>query len=134
MKKIDTVCIVDDDEVYQFTVKFEIERTNLVNKILFFSDGEEAIEFFQRKSDNPDELPDVILLDINMPIMDGWDFLEEFTLLKPGIGKKITLYMVSSSVNNQDIDRAKAISEITDYLVKPITRDKLLKIFNQSLS
>ena len=131
MKKIGTVCIVDDDDIYQFTVKYEIEQTQLVDHIKFFSDGEQAIHFLEKVFDQPSQLPDIVFLDINMPIMDGWDFLEEFAQLKPKLGKKITVYMVSSSNNEKDIERAKQINEVTDYIIKPVTRDMLIPLFKK---
>lgn len=130
-KKIDTVCVVDDDDIYQFTVKYEIERTQLVDHIKFFSDGEQAIHFLETASDNPSQLPDIVFLDINMPIMDGWDFLEEFAQLKPKLGKKITIYMVSSSNNEKDMERARQITEVADYIIKPVTREKLTTLFKK---
>ena len=131
MKKIGTVCIVDDDDIYQFTVKYEIEQTQLVDHIKFFSDGEQAIHFLEKVFDQPSQLPDIVFLDINMPIMDGWGFLEEFAQLKPKLGKKITVYMVSSSNNEKDIERAKQINEVTDYIIKPVTRDMLIPLFKK---
>ncbi len=131
MKKIDTVCIVDDDDIYQFTVKYEIEQTQLVNNVKTFSDGEQAIHYLQQVSDDPAQIPDILFLDINMPIMDGWGFLHEFAQLGPKMGKKVTVYMVSSSNNDKDIERAKKVSEVTDYLIKPITRDKLTHLFEK---
>jgi len=131
MKKIGTLCIVDDDDIYQFTVKYEIEQTQLVDHIKFFSDGEQAIHFLEKVFDQPSQLPDIVFLDINMPIMDGWDFLEEFAQLKPKLGKKITVYMVSSSNNEKDIERAKQINEVTDYIIKPVTRDMLIPLFKK---
>jgi CheY-like chemotaxis protein len=78
--------------------------------------------------DNSSNLPDVIFLDINMPVMDGFQFMEEYIKLKPQLSKQITIYMATSSVDEVDIKRAKQISEIADYLVKPIEPDKLLSI------
>ena len=63
-----------------------------------------------------------------MPIMDGFQFMEEYTKLKPRVGKKIIIYMISSSVNPADIERAKKISEISDYLIKPIAAGKLANL------
>jgi CheY-like chemotaxis protein len=125
MKKPFIICIIDDDEVYQFTVTRNLQSQQLAKKILVFSDGEEALNFLSANIGNAAEVPDIIFLDINMPIMDGWQFLEEYVHLKPRIGKKITLYMVSSSVDPADTERAKKIAEISDYIVKPITPDQL---------
>jgi CheY-like chemotaxis protein len=95
---------------------------------MVFSDGEEALDFMLDNLHNDKELPDVIFLDIDMPIMDGFQFMEEYIKIKPDLGKKITIYMVSSSVDPVDIERAKKISDITDYMVKPVTHDQLKHI------
>jgi CheY-like chemotaxis protein len=126
------ICLVDDDEVYQFCMKKIIENLNTkqIRKILGFSDGEEALGFMSQNAGNNSELPNVILLDINMPIMDGWQFMEEYVKLKPKIEKRIIIYMVSSSKNDEDIERAKTISEISDYLVKPVTPEELQLILD----
>lgn len=125
------VCIVDDDDIYQFTMVKTMKSLNLTDKIIVFSDGEEALDFMLDNLHNDKELPDVIFLDIDMPIMDGFQFMEEYVKIKPKLGKKITIYMVSSSVDPVDIERAKKISEITDYIVKPITHDQLKHIVGE---
>ncbi|GBF21041.1 MULTISPECIES: response regulator [Arenibacter] len=125
------VCIVDDDDIYQFTMVMTMKSLNLTDKIMVFSDGEEALDFMLDNLHNDKELPDVIFLDIDMPIMDGFQFMEEYVKIKPKLGKKITIYMVSSSVDPVDIERAKKISEITDYIVKPITHDQLKHIVGE---
>lgn len=127
-----TICLIDDDEIYQFVMRKIVEglEANLVKKVLSFGDGEAAIEFITNNISNYSQLPNIILLDINMPIMDGWQFMDEYVRLKPRIGKKILIYMVSSSKNEEDIEHAKRISEISDYLVKPVTHEELKLIIN----
>ncbi|WP_299252018.1 response regulator [uncultured Lacinutrix sp.] len=124
-------CIVDDDDIYQFTIKKTIESLNLAKKIIAFSDGEEALDFMIKNLNNDEELPDVILLDINMPIMDGFQFMEEYIQIKPKLDKKITIYMVSSSVDQTDIDRANRISDVSDYIIKPIKPGKIKSIIEK---
>jgi len=125
------ICIIDDDDIYQFTVTKAIQSSKLARKILAFSDGEEALNFMVDNIANSAEIPDVIFLDINMPIMDGFEFMEEFVKIKPKVGKKVTVYMVSSSVDPSDIERAKKISAISDYLVKPIYGDQISSILEE---
>ncbi len=126
-----TICVVDDDEIYRFVIKSQLESRKMARKILMFSDGELAIDFFKNTVANVDELPDLVLLDLNMPIMDGWEFLDEFIMLKPKLPKKVTIYVVTSSINQTDIDRAKRISEVTDYIVKPISEETLLDMLSK---
>ena len=119
------ICIIDDDDIYQYTITKILQSLKLNKKIIAFSDGEEALDFLIANLYNDDELPDVIFLDINMPIMDGFQFMEEYVKIKPNVGKKITIYMVSSSVDPADIQRAKNISDISDYIIKPIKSGEL---------
>lgn len=131
MTKNFNFCIVDDDDVYQFTIKKTIESLNLAKSIIAFSDGEEALNFMIENLNKDEELPDIILLDINMPIMDGFQFMEEYIMIKPRLSKKITIYMVSSSVDQADIDRANKISDISDYIIKPIKPGKIKSIIEK---
>ncbi|TXE13931.1 response regulator [Seonamhaeicola algicola] len=125
------VCVIDDDEIYQFTITKILKSIELAENITVFSDGEEAFDFLIDNLNNEKELPDVILLDINMPIMDGFQFMEEYIKIKPKVGKKITIYMVSSSVDPVDIDKAKSISEISDYIIKPVSPGLLRTILTE---
>ncbi len=125
------ICIVDDDDIYQFTVVKTLELLEFEKNIKVFSDGEEALEFLLDNLDKNDELPDVIFLDINMPIMDGYQFMEEYVKIKSRLGKKTVIYMVSSSVDPVDIERAKRISDISDYIIKPIEPGKLKTIMEK---
>jgi CheY-like chemotaxis protein len=79
---------------------------------------------------NDYQLPEVIFLDLSMPIMDGWQFLDEFTSLslKTDKTEKILIYICSSSISPHDITKAKEISSVTDFIIKPVTKDKLAEI------
>ena len=128
MSSINLIAIVDDDEVHQFTLKKQIEFSGLSEEIIVFSDGEEVFKHFEANLENQDRIPEVIFLDINMPIMDGWDFVSEFKRLKSSIDKEVSIYMVSSSIREEDIRRAKGIPEISDYIVKPISSQTLFNL------
>jgi CheY-like chemotaxis protein len=128
MKPINLVALIDDDEIEKFIVSKVIERTNLVNRIKTFSNGEEAINFLKSNSKTPDLLPEIILLDLQMPIMYGFEFLQKYIMLQPKLGKKITIYVVSSSISKSDIERINQISEVSDYIIKPIVKEKFEKI------
>jgi CheY-like chemotaxis protein len=123
-----TVCVIDDDKIYIYGLKKLISIKQLSPNLMEFYNGKEAIDFLT-DPENLNTLPDIIFLDINMPVMDGWGFMESFVKIKPQLGKKITIYMVSSSINDEDIQRAKTISDITDYVIKPISPDTLVELF-----
>ncbi len=128
MPKINTLYLVDDDDIFQFLTRRIIEETRLVGEIKVFSNGLRALEFLKSVQDTPEALPEIILLDLSMPVMDGWDFLEEYIMLRPFLGKKINIYVVSSSITPSDIQRAQSISEVTDYIIKPVTVEKFAEI------
>jgi CheY-like chemotaxis protein len=119
------VCLIDDDKVYQFTSKMILEATQLTSRITTFFNGQEAIEFFLDPANQQiDILPDVIFLDINMPIMNGWNFLEEFEKIFYTLPKKILIYVVSSSVDDSDMEKSKSFVSVADYVIKPINKEK----------
>ena len=134
MSKPFILCFIDDDEVYQYTITRSVKTHGLAKKILVFSDGEEAIGFLIDNIANNENLPDIIFLDINMPIMDGWQFLEEYVKIKPRISKIITIYVITSSVNPLDEEYARKISEISDYIVKPIKPEMLKQIVDSYMT
>ena len=128
MRSIKNLFLVDDDEIFTFLTKRTIEETKLVDQIKIFNNGQDAIEFLEKAAGSKELLPEVILLDINMPILDGWGFLEEFISLQPSMGKRITIYVVSTSISPFDLERAKNISGVSDFIIKPITKAGLINI------
>lgn len=128
MTRIKTLTLVDDDTTFVFLTTKVIEKTNLVDLIKVFGNGLDALNFLIEHKDIPEALPEIILLDLSMPIMNGWQFLEEYAKLHPTIGKKITIYICSSSISPDDIERAKTITTVSDYIIKPITKDRLLDV------
>lgn len=122
------LALVDDDEIFVFLTTKMIEQSKLVDLIKIFENGLEALVFLKENLNNIESLPDIILLDLSMPIMDGWQFLEEYVKINPIIGKTITIYICSSSISPDDISRAKVINEVSDFIIKPMTKDKLVEM------
>ena len=123
------ILLVDDDEVYLFLMNKIIKELTTELKVTSLLDGEEAIEYLSKCTDKNIDAPEVIFLDINMPFLDGWGFLEEFKKLKPKIQNNVNIYMVSSSNRQHDIEKASEFEELTGYVVKPLKEDKLVEIF-----
>ncbi len=89
--------------------------------------GKIAIDYL--KSINPaDEEPEIIFLDINMPVMNGWDFLEEYDTIKNNYLKSPRIFILSSTVDPEDYKKAKSFSTVEDFISKPLTKDFLDKI------
>ena len=125
------LCVIDDDAVTQYTVRRNAEHAELTDRMLFFYDSEIALQYLIDHRHESAELPDVILLDINMPVMDGWAFLEEFASFVQTIDKTIHLYMVTSSIYAEDVRRASASPHVTGYLVKPIGERELRSVMQR---
>jgi CheY-like chemotaxis protein len=128
MNKIETICIINDDEVYAFIIKKTIEKLSICKHITTFLNGEDAINSFKNISNN---LPDIILLDINMPVMDGWGFLKEFEALK--LDKNMPIYLISAHVSKNDNLKAISNKLVTDVLEDPTDSETLLRIISEVL-
>jgi two-component system, chemotaxis family, chemotaxis protein CheY len=126
------IAIVDDDKIFQLTAAKTIKSTALTDKVLQFENGEVALEFIRDNVHNPVVLPDYVFLDINMPFIDGWMFLEDYALLKPTLPKSITIYMVSSSIDPRDMDRANQNNNVKGYVIKPVTREKFIELLKRA--
>lgn len=128
MKKNKTVCIIDDEHINQFIVTSIIKSINKDILILSYENGEKAMEFLTKIHLSGNEMPDIILLDINMPVSSGWQFMDEFIKVKPEISKNISIYILSSSNDPADKRKAKTYKEISGYLCRPVEPYTLKKI------
>ncbi len=126
MKKIEIACIIDDDPIYVFCTKRIMVLADFCENFLIFHNGKEALDKLSAIIQKNENLPELILLDLNMPIMDGWEFLEEFT--KIPVAQTITILIVTSSINPVDVEKAKQFESVNNYVVKPVTIDKLREI------
>lgn len=123
-----TIWVIDDDPIYQIIMKKIILKSGIFSSNFSFSNGKEAIDSLKEIIAKNENFPDIILLDIEMPILDGWAFMEEITVLKPQINAEIQIYICSSSIAIEDKERAKNNKGILGYMCKPVTLDDLIKI------
>jgi len=131
MKKIELVCIIDDDPIHQLLIKRHLKNTGMVKNYLDFKNGKEAYYELISKKENNEKLPDIIFLDIQMPVWDGWQFLEEFTKL--GLENEVEIFMVTSSIFENDYKKAEGFGLENKYLVKPVNTDKLKECIQKIL-
>lgn len=129
MNKVHKLFIVDDDTLFTHIASLVVDDSDLVEEVKVYNNGKEIYDYLSVHLDSPDKLPDVILLDLSMPILDGWGFLDKFMSLKLTNAKEIEIYICSSSISPEEIQKARSISVVSDYIIKPLTTKKLLKMF-----
>lgn len=131
---IENVCIIDDDKIHHFAMLKTMQLQGLSKNLVFFHNGGEALTFLNQNLDNAAVLPDVIFLDLNMPVVNGWQFLQQFALVKPQIKKEIKIYVVSSSINQSEISRAISIEEVSGYIEKPLRPEAIRRVFTHNIN
>lgn len=114
------VMLVDDNEIDNIINEKIIESNQFADKILVRQTGQDALDYLKEHENNDNALPDIIFLDINMPIMDGFQFLDEFEKMHANIHAKCKVIMLSSSISPKDIDRAASRIHVKKYLNKPL--------------
>ena len=115
--------IIDDDKLTVKLISILVSKNKFCEEIQSFDNAQHAIDKLKQNASNNGVLPDAILLDLNMPAMDGWQFLDEFMLLP--IKKEISIFIMTSSIDPVDIEMAKKYKIVKDYVEKPITTKKL---------
>lgn len=129
MSKIKKLWVIDDDEIYCFAAKRIIKKAEIAEDIMFFENGQVAIDFLREHMNEKELLPELIFLDINMPILDGWQFLQKLSTFAQELPQKITIYVVSSSIASEDHDMAKASDLVSGFIVKPYSSATLSELF-----
>ncbi|RYD91592.1 MAG: response regulator [Sphingobacteriales bacterium] len=127
ISKTISVLLVDDDEINNFISIKLIKKAILNTDITACLNGKFAID--QLLAKDPNDLPDYILLDINMPIMNGWEFLDEYNRLNIDPLQKTKIYIISSSVFSNDISKAKSYPLVQDFISKPLNVERIKEIF-----
>ena len=128
MSVFSSCCIIDDDEFFSVSTKTTLKHYDFCDNILYYSEGQEAIDGLVGLLVENITLPDVIFLDLNMPNRDGWSFLEEFEALPMDKIGHIKIYITSSFIRPSFMEKAKKYKLVKDYLVKPLTEDAIKKI------
>ena len=117
------VFIIDDDPIHQRITQIMITKNELFDEYTSYTEAQKALDFLQDNYENIEILPDVILLDLNMPEVDCWDFLDVFEDFKQKLKKEIRVYIVSSSVDEKDMLRSKSFESVVGFISKPLSPD-----------
>ena len=131
-KKYHSVMLIDDNEIDNLINQKMIEAADIAEHIYTHTGAKSAIEFLKNVSKLPniseEVLPDVIFLDIDMPLMDGFQFLDEFEKLSEQTRNKCKIVMLTSSINPQDVNKSKKYSYVKEYINKPLSQESLEKL------
>ena len=123
-----TIFIIDDDNMYQMLLSRTIRKINDQLNIVSFTNGEEALEHFKELFNQNSTLPDLVLVDINMPVLDGWQFLDDLEIIRPGYKNEIPVYLISTSLDENDKNKAQENEYIRDFIIKPLPTEWLDEI------
>ena len=127
-KKLTCIMLVDDNKYDNFFHEREIKKISLENIVFAKNSGTDALDYL--KSDK-DPHVDLIFLDINMPGMNGWEFLQEYDKLDHVLKSRTIIVMLTTSDNPDDLSRSKKWGAITDYVTKPLTHERMKIIIDK---
>ena len=125
MGKFKQVLLVEDDPITVLVCDRIIKMNSFADEVKSCENGRYALDYLKGKSSSSEQLPDIIFLDINMPVMNGWDFLEEFEQIKESLSVRPRIFILSSTVDPEDLNRAKTFSTVEDFISKPLDKDYL---------
>lgn len=125
-ESIINLLVIDDDDINIFIIRKIVEKTGYKVNMVSRSNGQLAVEYLTEIADNREIFPQLMLVDINMPVLNGWEFLEAYEKLN--LPQKSDMYMLSSSVYENDIEKAKSYKDIKGFISKPLTIERLSEL------
>lgn len=129
-RKLGLVLLIDDDEPTSFLNEFIIKKLGITERVFSVMNGQKAIEFLTELKSNGDCLPDLIFLDINMPRMNGWEFLTEYEKLGC-VNEECSVVILTTSTNPEDKERAGQIKSVSGFIGKPLTNESLRNLLKE---
>lgn len=130
MKSNNPIYIIDDDPIHVFLIQKYLKKLGIEDNTVVLKNGKEAHDYLKKVIIKSEKLPGLIFLDINMPIWDAWQFLDEYPKLK--IKKNVNIYLLTSSIYKEDYKKAEEYGLNNKYLTKPIAIDKIKEILDMN--
>lgn len=122
------IMLVDDDSTFRFIFKKQLEKDPTFEIQKEAVHGDDALAYLQSLRGGAESFPDMIVLDINMPVMDGWQFLDAYAELSKKTGMNIPVCMLSSTINQMDFDKSKTYNAVKSFFTKPLTQEAMDKM------
>lgn len=129
MNKFKSILLIDDDEISNYLCEETIKCSDTASEVVSYNNADDALRFLEKTT--KDNLPDIIFLDINMPGMDGWEFLEDLKRIETTLKKNLTVIILSTSKYKLDIEKSKRFTEVAEYITKPLTPEILMSILSK---
>lgn len=121
-----TVLLIDDDEVFNLITEHTLKTYDFADNIIVFTSVEEALAYFKNAVEEEGILiPEIIFLDINMPVQNGWEFLDAYRQFPYLVKKDVQLYMLSSSLDESDVEKSQQYEDVRDFIRKPLSKVNL---------
>ncbi|MFC6997157.1 response regulator [Rufibacter roseus] len=134
MDKLNLILLVDDDDTTNYLNKRLLERMQIAEEIEIVTNGEEALQFLDDRAASELPLPDLMFLDIKMPVMDGFEFLETYHQLPDHLKQGIVVMMLTSSASFYDLERLKQYSTVQRHISKPLQEAHVREILQEHFS
>ena len=130
LNKKSNFIVIDDSKLDCFIAEKVIKNTGLSEAITSFVNATEALEYIS-KFNNPEPVQTIVLVDIQMPVMNGFQFVEAFELLPDAVRSNFTLYIISSSINDKDLNRVNNYASVRQFLNKPLNSNTLCALLQK---
>ncbi len=130
-KKLNCILLVDDDDGTNFLHKLIIKQAGVAEQVEVVLNGEEALNYLAEAVEGTKPVPDILFLDINMPLLNGWEFLDEYTKLSADKKVNTKIIMLTTSVNPDDAKRARTYDSVSGFKSKPLDDEMLNEIIAQ---
>lgn len=135
MGRISNIIVIDDDRISNLICEKVLRNNDFAEEIKSFTSAEQGLAYLDDVvSKGGEDFPDAVFLDINMPEMDGWDFLEVYKKYDESLVSNCKLFMLSSSIDKEDIGKAKTYNQVLDYIIKPISTQVISKLTDDHFS